>query len=153
MTTTDKKDNQLILNIELVPKEGEDQAEDPAELERITHNLRDDLTEVDAIEKVDFIAKGRKENVAPKGSKAGGEIVALGSLLVTLGTAAGSSVIPSLVNTLQSWLTRHERHKISMEIGGDKLEVTGLSDDQQQKLIESWLGRLSKEKKRGPANA
>jgi hypothetical protein len=152
MTTTDKRDNQLILNIELVPK-GEDQAEDPAELERVTHNLRDDLTEVDAIEKVDFIAKGRKENVAPKGSKAGGEIVALGSLLVTLGTAAGSSVIPSLVNTLQSWLTRHERHKISMEIGGDKLEVTGLSDDQQQKLIESWLGRLSKEKKRSPANA
>lgn len=57
--------------------------------------LRDDLTELDAVEKVDLVTKG----VAPERSK-GGELAALGSLLVTLGAsaaaAAGSTIIPNL---------------------------------------------------------
>ena len=71
----------------------------------------------------------------------------MGSLLVTLGTSAVSTVIPNLSNTLQSWLTRHERRKISLEIGGDKIEVTGVSDEQQQRLIESWISRHSEEQR------
>lgn len=134
-----KRENAFLINIESASKEEHD---DPEELERITHNLRDDLNGLDAIEKVDLV---RKEGEPPKGSKAG-DVVTLGSLLVTLGSSAASTLIPSLANTLQSWLTRHERHKISLEIGGDKLEVTGISDEQQQRLIESWIGRHSKEK-------
>jgi hypothetical protein len=121
MTTTDKKENMLLINIESASKEEEE--EDPEVLERITHNLRDDLTEVDAIEKVDLVTK--EGEVPPEGSKAGAEVAALGSLLVTFGASAASSVIPNLTSTLQSWLTRHERRKISLEIGGNKLEVTG----------------------------
>jgi hypothetical protein len=97
------------------------------------------LTEVDAIEKVDLVTKEGKK--APEGSKAGAEVAALGSLLVTLGASAASSVIPNLANTLQSWLTRHERRKISLEIGGDKLEVSGISDKEQQRLIDAWISR------------
>jgi hypothetical protein len=138
MTIPSKIENQILINIESVSKEEDhDNDQDPEELERITHNLRDELNELDAIEKVDLVIK---EGKAPKGSKAGGaEVAALGSLLVTLGTSAVSTAIPNLSNTLQSWLTRHERRKISLEIGGDKLEVTGVSDEQQLKLIESWI--------------
>jgi hypothetical protein len=150
MTLTDdkKEENQILINIESTSKEEEDHDEDSEDLERITHNLRNELAEIDIIEKVDLVTK---EGEAPKGSKAGGEVVALGSLLVTLGTAAVSTAIPNLSNALQSWLTRHERRKISLEIGGDKIEVTGISDEQQQQLIESWISRhsSSKEQKKG----
>ena len=71
----------------------------------------------------------------------------LGSLLVTLGGSVASNVIPSLANTLQSWVTRQDRHTISLEIGGDKLQLTGVSDKQQEKLIDAWISRhLEKEK-------
>ena len=135
MTITDKKENQVFVNIESTSNEEDD--DDPEELERITHNLRDDLTELDTVEKVDLVTK--EGEVTPKGSRAGAEVAALGSLLVTLGTTAVSSVVPNLANTLQSWLTRHERRKISLEIGGDKLEVTGVSDKEQQRLIDAWI--------------
>jgi hypothetical protein len=139
-TTTDKKENQLLINIESASKEEENNNDDdPEELERLTHNLRDYLTEVDAIEKVDLVTKEGEQ--APKGSRAGGEVAALGSLLVTLGASAGTTIIPNLVNTLQSWITRNERRKISLEMGGDKLEVTGISDKEQQRLIDAWISR------------
>jgi hypothetical protein len=134
--TIDTKQNRILINIESASKEEND--DDPEELERITNNLRDDLTEVDVIEKADSV---RKDERSPKGSKAGGDIVTLGSLLVTLGASAGISIIPNLVNTLQSWLTRHERRKISLEIGGDKLEVTGASDKEQERLLDVWISR------------
>jgi hypothetical protein len=154
MTITDdkKEKDQILINIESTSKEEEeDHDEDPEELEQITHNLRDELTEIDTVEKVDLVTKEGEEGKAPEGSKAGGEVVALGSLLVTLGTSAVSTAIPNLSNALQSWLTRHERRKISLEVGGDKIEVIGISDEQQQQLIESWLSRhsSSKDQKKG----
>jgi hypothetical protein len=138
MTIIDKKENQIMINIESTSKEvGDD--DDPEELERITHNLRDDLNGLDAIEKVDLVTKEGEK--APEGSKVGGDVIAWGSLLVTLGTSAASIVVPSVANGLQSWLTRHERRKISLEIGGDKLEVTGISDKEQERLIDVWISR------------
>jgi hypothetical protein len=146
--TDDKKGNKKILiNIKSSSKEEEGGVNyDSEELERTTYSLRDDLSELDAIEKVDLVTK--EGVVAPEGSKAGAEVAALGSLLVTLGASAGSAIIPNVANTLQSWLSRHERRKISLEIGGDKLEVTGISDKEQQRLIDAWITRhIEKEKK------
>ena len=148
MTMTDDKkeeNKKILINISESYKEDDDTVGhyDSEELERITYSLRDELSELDAIEKVDLVTK---EGKAPEGSKAGAEVIALGSLLVTLGTSALSTAIPSLSNALQSWLTRHERRKISLEIGGDKIEVTGVSDEQQQQLIKSWLSNHSRSK-------
>lgn len=131
MTTREKNENQILINIGPTSK---DDDTDTQELETITYSLRDDLIELEIIEKVDLVTK----EMAPQRSK-GAELAALGSLLVTLGASAATSIIPNLANTLQSWLTRNERHKISLEIGGDKLEVTGLSDLEQQKLVELWI--------------
>jgi hypothetical protein len=139
--TIDKKENTLLINIESTSKEEDE--EDKQELEQITHNLRDELNELDTIENVDLIRREDDDaESTKKGYKTKGDIVALGSLLVTLGgisaaAGGGSTIIPNLVNTLQSWLTRHERHKITMEIGGDKLEVKGVSDKEQQRLIDA----------------
>jgi len=128
----DKKE-EVLINIESL-----DDNTEPEELERLSHNLRDELNELDIVEKVDLITKDEE---APKGSKSGGEVAMLGSLLVTLGGSLTSNVIPSLSNTLQSWVTRQDRHTISLEIGGDKLQLTGLSDKQEEKLIDAWISR------------
>lgn len=139
MTTIDnKKENQILVNIESTLKQ-EDDDNDQEELERITHNLRDDLAELDAIEKVDPVR--REGEQAPEGSKAGGDIVTLGSLLLTLGSSAASTAVPNLVNALQSWLSRNDKRKISLEIGGDKIEVTGMSDKEQRRLVDAWISR------------
>ena len=130
---TNKKEK-VVVNIESL-----DNLNEPEELERLSHNLRDELNELDVIEKVDLITKEGEQ--APKGSKSGGDVAVLGSLLVTLGGSLASNVIPSLANTLQSWITRQDRHTISLEIGGDKLQLTGVSDKQQEKLIDVWISK------------
>jgi hypothetical protein len=136
MTMIDKKENQILINIE----PSKDELYEPEELERITYNLRDDLAELDLVERIDLVTK---EGAVPKHSKSGTE-VALGSLLVTLGGSVAGNVIPILASTLQSWLTRHERRTISLEIGGDKLQLTGVSDKDQERLIDAWINRHSK---------
>jgi hypothetical protein len=63
MTVKDKNEkNEILINIESSSKEDGDHY-NPEELERITYNLRDDLTELDAIEKVDLVTK--EGEVAP----------------------------------------------------------------------------------------
>jgi hypothetical protein len=121
IVTINYKKEKVVVNIESL-----DNFNDPEELERLSHNLRDELNELDVIEKVDLITKEGEQ--APKGSKSGGEVAMLGSLLVTLGGSLASNMIPSLANTLQSWVTRQDRHTLSLEIGGDNLQLTGVSD-------------------------
>jgi hypothetical protein len=135
MTIKYEKENALLIKIESTLEEDED----TEELERIAHNLRDDLNELDVVEKVELVKNEGDKREPPKGSKAGGDMVTLGSMLVTLGASAASTIIPNLANTLQSWVTRNETHKISLEIGGDKLELTGVSDKEQQRLIDTWI--------------
>ena len=142
-----EENKKILINISESYKEDDDTVGhyDSEELERITYSLRDELSELDAIEKVDLVAKAGE--LPPEGSKAGAEVAELGSLLVTMAASAGSALIPNIANALQSWLTRHERHKISLEIGGDKLEVTGISDNEQHRLIDAWIGTHIEKKK------
>lgn len=120
---------QLKLNIDTGP-EG-----DVEELEVLTRQLMEDLLALE-VETVDLVASGEK----PKRAKAGDPIT-WGTLLLTL--AASGGVLTTLINALQSWLTRHDRHKLSLAIGGDKLEVTGISSEEQRRVIEAWLSRHS----------
>jgi hypothetical protein len=129
-----EKEGKIFIRIE-----SPDNPTEQEELELLSHNLCDELNELDAIEKVSLITKEGEQ--APEGSKSGGEVAVLGSLLVTLGGSLASNVIPSLANTLQSWVTRQDRHTISLEIGGDKLQLTSVSDKQQEKLIDAWISR------------
>jgi hypothetical protein len=118
---------QLTLNVCTRP---EDDAEKLAELSR---QLRTELMELD-VESVELVRTGK----IPAGAKAG-EPITWGVLLVTL--AASGGVLTTLINVLQSWLTRHEQRSVSLEIDGDKLEVKGMSSQEQQRLIDDWLGR------------
>src|SRR5215472_17355857 len=46
---------------------------------------------------------------------------------VVVSLAASGGVLTTLIGTVQAWLTRHERSSITLEIGGDKLIITGSS--------------------------
>lgn len=103
------------------------------EMAKLSRRLREELLELD-VEKVDLA----RVSEPPAKSKTG-DPVTWGTILVTM--AASGGVLTTLITTVRSWLMRNERHKITMEINGDKLDVTGISSKEQQRLIESWLRR------------
>ena len=60
----------------------------------------------------------------------------IGTLLIQAGVAAVA--IKGMFDILQSWLSRSERRKLTLHIGENNVEVTGMSKSQQRKLIE-WF--------------
>ncbi len=116
----------LTLKINPLPDDDEEH------LEQLSIQLSDELNELD-IERVEVVDSGK----APEGTKGIPDVPVWGSLLVSLVTSSG--VIPSVVGTVQSWLKRDEGRSVTMEIRGDKLQVTGISSEQQRELINTWL--------------
>jgi hypothetical protein len=63
----------------------------------------------------------------------------LGALLISL--VAPGGVLTSVINKIQEWLSLHNNCSVTIEIGGDKLQVTGISSVEQKRLIDTWLAR------------
>ncbi len=111
---------------------------DKEELETNTLQLRDELMDLD-VENVDLVCSGD----VPANAKAG-DPISWGTLLLTL--AASGGVITTLINSVQSWLIRNDRKSITLELDGDKLDLKGVSTEEQKRLINEWLKRrLNKE--------
>jgi hypothetical protein len=124
----------------------------PHDLSRFTLNLETDL-DTDEQGRIDLIRRLRKELLQLRevesvespsittvpGSKAAG--VDWQTLLVTV--AASGGLLTTLLGTVQTWLTRHERVSVTLEIGGDKLAITGASDKVPRRLIKEWIDRRS----------
>ena len=106
---------------------------DEEELEELTRQLREELLELD-VETVDFVKAGE----LPVGAKAG-DPVTWGQLLIALMASGGA--ITTLITCIQSWLARSDRRSVTLEIDGDKLEVTGISSKEQQELVDRWINR------------
>jgi hypothetical protein len=104
-----------------------------AELDRLTASLRRDLLQLD----VDDVTRLR-EGPPPPGSKAV-ELVALASLVVALGKAAGA--LSGVVRAVQGWVGNKPERKVHLEIDGDVLELSGATAEQQQQLVDEWLAR------------
>jgi hypothetical protein len=103
------------------------------DIETLTINLRQDLLELD-IESVDI----ERDNEKPKESKTGEPFTWM-TLLLTL--IASGGVLTTLINAIQSWLTRNERRSIILEINGDKLEIQGVRSKDQRRLTDAWINR------------
>jgi len=58
-------------------------------------------------------------------------------LFVTL--AASGGVLSTLITAVQAWLAHRQKSKVVVEIDGNKLELTGSTDAERQRLIELWL--------------
>jgi hypothetical protein len=107
---------------------------DEEEVEELTGRLRAELLQLD-VASVDRGVAGE----APEGSKSAGAM-AVGSLLVSVMSPA---VLSSIVEMVRGWLGMRGSRSVKLSLGGDTIEVTGVSDERQDQLIQAWLARHS----------
>lgn len=103
------------------------------ELFQLTQGLRGELLELD----VDAVGLGA-EGDAPDGAK-GAELLAIGGLVVKF--ALNSAVLKSVVDTTVAWLGRQKARSVKLTLDGDTLELSGVSSDEQSRLVEQWIDR------------
>ena len=123
--------NEITLQLTL----NKDEHDTNTEIAKLSRQLRSELLKLN-IENVDY---RRKENLVD-GTKAG-EIISWETLIITL--AASGGIISTLINFILGWVKRNEGRGVTLELNGNKLEVTGLSASEQKELIETWLKRNS----------
>jgi hypothetical protein len=105
---------------------------DPEEVAEATLQLRRELLDLD-VEAVELPRGGEP----PPGTRAV-ELAALGALVVTVGQ---SPLLGPVVAAVWAWLAGAPQRSIKLELGGDTLELTGLSSKEQRRLVDEWLGR------------
>ncbi|MDQ1647316.1 MAG: hypothetical protein QOJ50_3500 [Cryptosporangiaceae bacterium] len=75
---------------------------------------------------------------APEGSR-GADAAALGLLLVQL--LPSLPAIREVVRVVRAWAAQSPDRTAVLEIDGDRLEVTGISADEQASLVRLWSAR------------
>jgi hypothetical protein len=105
---------------------------DAAEVDALTTGLRRELLKLDVSEVV------RPEmGEVPAGTR-GADAVAVGALLVTV---AKPEVLGALVATVRSWLSRSASRSARLMLDGDTIDLTDISSEVQERLVEEWLSR------------
>lgn len=103
---------------------------DPADHESLAGRLRSELVE----HELDPVLP---QSTAPAGAKGPG--TEAGSLLLAL--AASGGVLTSLVGLVQAWLLRNAGSTVVVEIDGDRVELTGATDEERRRALEVWLAK------------
>ncbi len=116
------------LDIRVVP----DTDTDPEVVAEDARQLRRELLELD----VDAVGVPGAEQ-APPGSR-GADAAVLGALVVTI---AQSQLLPSVLDTVRTWLTASRQRSVRLELDGDVLDLAGVSSDEQRRLTDEWLRR------------
>lgn len=105
---------------------------DPDRLEQAAAVLRSELLELDVEDVVPVRGGG-----VPPGARAA-DLAEIGSLLVT--AAQLPATLRQLVDAVRGWLGRDPgRFTAELVIGGDRLTVTGIDAETQQRLVDAWL--------------
>jgi hypothetical protein len=107
----------------------EAEAEEVAEA---TLQLRRELLDLD----VEAVALARAGE-PPPGTRAV-DFIALGTLVVTI---ANSGVLNAVVAAIRSWLGGRTQRSVKLQLGGDVLELTGMSSEEQRRLADAWISR------------
>lgn len=100
---------------------------DDEERDKLARQLLEDLKETEDISVE--LAKGDK---LPKDAM--GDPITIGTILVAL----GASAVTGIIAILASWLSRDERRSATLHLGDKKLELTGITKEEQTKVIE-WF--------------
>jgi hypothetical protein len=100
------------------------------EQDELTRALREELLQLD----VDTVE--RPVGAAPEGAR-GVDAVALGTLLVTLGQGA-LGIVTSVIGR---WAARRAGRSVTLELDGDRIELSGVSEEDQRRLIETFVAR------------
>ncbi len=123
-----------VVNLVLVLDLGQDV--DLEVHERLSRRLRAEIADLDLVS-IGF----RPAGPAPAGAKGAGDL-ALGAVLVALSASGG--VFTALIATVRDWLGRQSgRHRISVTIDGDTIELGHAPAEQQQELVDAYIRRHS----------
>ncbi len=95
----------------------------------VLRRLRTELLDLD-LAAVEALAT----DTVPDGAKGASKIA--GALAVRLGMAG----LKAVVTRLREWVSRNGR-SLEITLDGDTLKLTGVTPEQQDKLIEAWLAR------------
>ena len=106
---------------------------DEEELDALTTGLRRQLLQLE-VESVD-----RAEGLPPPLGARAAEASSVGMLLVTLATTP--ELLRALVGTVRGWLSRSAARSVKVKLGDSELELTGISSEQQERLIADWVSR------------
>ncbi|MBK6012410.1 hypothetical protein [Streptomyces sp. MBT53] len=107
---------------------------DPETAARQARRLRAEIAELD-VESV----RHAPGTAAPDGAK-GADPVTAGAILVALGASGGMFTV--LVETVRDWLGRQSaRHRVSVTIDGDTIELEHPSADERRDLIDTFVRR------------
>jgi hypothetical protein len=105
---------------------------DAEELAQATRQLRRELLDLD-VNSVETPSAGEP----PPGSRAV-DVATLGALVVNM---ADSQLLAAVIGAVRSWLAGSSRRSIKLGLGGDVLELTGVSSKEQRRLTDEWLAR------------
>lgn len=106
---------------------------DAEELAQLAGRLRAELLDLD-VNAVRQPARGE----APEDAKGAG-LLAAAELVV--GLVASPEVLASIIGEIRSWLGRNRARSVKLTLGGDALEVSGVTSDEQERLIDLWISR------------
>ncbi|WP_416986524.1 effector-associated constant component EACC1 [Streptomyces sp. T028] len=102
--------------------------------EELIRQVRGEIAELD-VDAITSVPAGP----APAAAKAA-DAVTLGAVIVAM--SASSGVFTSLIETLRDWLQRQSaRHRISLTIDGDTIELERASTQERQSLIDAYILR------------
>ncbi|MFG3297059.1 hypothetical protein ACGF3G_50880 [Streptomyces sp. NPDC048179] len=107
---------------------------EPETRERVSRRLRTEIADLD----VESIRLG--PGASTPDSAKGGDAVTLGAVVVALSASGG--VFTALVETVRDWLSRSSaRHRVSLTIDGDTIELERASDAERRDLIDAYIRR------------
>jgi hypothetical protein len=114
------------LNLQVLPVADSD----AEELTDLAGELHAELLDVDEVSVALLDDEASPDRAKGLGTLAGG-------LLAQFGTLNG---LRAVVAVVRRWASRTGR-TVEVTIGGDVLKVTGVTTQQQEKIIDAWLGR------------
>ena len=112
-----------------------EQGADDARLDTLGRQLRDELRQLD----VRDVRAAPADAQPPPGSR-GIDVASVGQLLVAL---LGTQGLPAVIDAVRGWLGREQAapRSVRVELDGDVLELSGASDEEQDRLVEMFLSR------------
>jgi len=106
------------------------------EFEQLTEAVQRELLQLD-VSDVSRVPAGP----VPEGAR-GLDLSALGALIVSVGQS--TPVLGQVVEVIRAWAARSPNRSAKLTIGGDTLELGGLSERDQRLVIRDWMARHAK---------
>ncbi len=101
-----------------------------------SERLDGELQKVKDVQKLEIV-DSRATDLGAKGPIG----IDLNTLIITLVASGGA--LTTVINAIIQWLVSTQQRSVVLEIDGDRLEVTGISSKEQEKLIQVWLNKHS----------